>query len=376
MSVTGKTAAQGRSDRIEAFNAELAQLARERVLTLTPEQYRQVVDHHADLIARFREHYEIDRSRRERQLSWGMRIVSFLGALALAASVFFLFYQYWGWFATEAQVTILIAAPLLTLAGVIFIAARDRSGYFAKLAALVCFACFVLDIAMLGTIFNVRPSDGALLLWAAFAFLLAYAYDIRLLQVAGIVCISAYIGARTGTWSGMYWAYFGARPENFFPAALVLFALPFLVDHQRYTGFAATYRICAMLLLFVPMLILANYGGASHLDLSRESIEAIYQIAGFVLSAAFIGLGLRLGWNELVNTGTVFFVVFLYTKFFDWWWQAMPKYLFFLIIALTAIGFLMLLRRLRAYGSRNGIAAQPEAVSSSAVCSSSSSAPC
>jgi hypothetical protein len=362
MSVTGKTAAQGRSDRIEAFKAELAQMARERVLNLSPEQYRQVAEYHAGLLSRFSEDYEIDRSQREKQLSWGMRIVSFLGALALSASVFFLFHQYWGWFAPEAQVAILIAAPLFALAGVVFIASRDRSGYFAKLAALVCFACFVLDIAMLGAIFNVRPSDGALLLWAAFAFLLAYAYDIRLLQVAGIVCISAYIGARTGTWSGMYWAYFGARPENFFPAAAALFALPFLVDHRRYTGFAATYRIGAMLLLFVPMLILANYGGISHLDMSRGSIEAIYQIAGFVLSAIFIGFGLRLGWNEVVNTGAVFFVVFLYTKFFDWWWQAMPKYLFFLVIALTAIGFLMLLRRLRAYGS-NGIGAQPEAAS-------------
>lgn len=363
MSITGKTAAQRRSDRIEAFNAELAQLARERVLTLTPEQYRHVADYHAGLIARFGEDYEIDRSQREKQLSWGMRVVSFLGALALAASVFFLFHQYWGWFATEAQVFILIAAPLLTLAATVLIAARDRSGYFAKLAALVCFACFVLDIAMLGQIFNVRPSDGALLLWAAFAFLLAYAYDIRLLQVAGIVCISAYIGACMGTWSGAYWLYFGARPENFFPAAAVLFALPFFIDHRRYTGFSATYRICAMLLLFVPMLILANYGGASHLDLSRENVEALYQIAGFVLSAAFIALGLRLGWNEAVNTGTVFFVIFLYTKFFDWWWQAMPKYLFFLVVALTAIGFLMLLRRLRAYGSRDGAGAQPEAAS-------------
>ncbi len=32
-----------------------------------------------------------------------------------------------------------------------------------------------------------------------------------------------------------------------------------------------------------------------------------------------------------MNTGNVFFTIFLYTKFYDWWWDWMPKYLFFLL---------------------------------------------
>jgi hypothetical protein len=43
----------------------------------------------------------------------------------------------------------------------------------------------------------------------------------------------------------------------------------------------------------------------------------------------------------------VFFVVFLYTKLFDWWWDAMPKYVFFFVLALVAMLFLLVLRRLR-----------------------------
>lgn len=358
MSVDGKAAAQQRSDRIDAFGAELAQLARDGVLTLTPEQRRAVGDYHAALLAQYGEAYEIDRSRQEKQLSWGMRIVSFLGALALAASIFFLFHQYWGWFSTAVQVVVLIGAALLSLGATVLIGARDRSGYFVKLAALVAFACFVLDIAMLGQIFNIIPSDKALVLWAAFAFLLAYAYDIRLLQVAGIVCIVAFLSAQVGTWSGAYWIHFGWRPENFFPAAALLFVLPHYIDHRRYTGFAAVYHVSAMVVLFLPMLILANYGVVSYLDADRSIIEGAYQIAGFVLSAAFIALGIRRGWGEVVNTGTVFFVIFLYIKFFDWWWEAMPKYLFFLIIGLTAVLFLAVLRRLR----RRGDGSSPEAV--------------
>ena len=60
------------------------------------------------------------------------------------------------------------------------------------------------------------------------------------------------------------------------------------------------------------------------------------------------------GWPEVVNTGNVFFVVFLYTKFYQWWWEWMPKYLFFLVIGLTAILMLLVFKRLR-----NGTSGEP-----------------
>ena len=49
----------------------------------------------------------------------------------------------------------------------------------------------------------------------------------------------------------------------------------------------------------------------------------------------------------MVNTGVTFFVIFIYTKFFDWWWDVMPKYLFFLVLGLVAILSLVILKRLR-----------------------------
>lgn len=359
MTTPTKTTAQQRADRIKAFNAELAHLAQDNILALTPEQRRAVDDYHAGLLAQYSAAYDIDKTQQEKQLSWGMRIVSFLGALALAASVFFLFYQFWGRFSTTAQVATLIAAALLSFVATVLIAVKDRSGYFAKLGALVCFACFVLNIALLGQIFNITPSDNALILWAALAFLLAYAYDIRLLQVAGIACVAAFISARVGTWSGMYWIYFGERPENFFPAAVLLFAIPHVIDHRRYTGFTAAYHVCAMLVFFIPVLILANVGAISYLNIDHKLIEGGYQLAGFVLSAAAIALGIRKAWGEVINTGTVFFVIFLYTKFFDWWWESMPKYLFFLVLGLTAILCLLILKRLRGYGRNTGQGATP-----------------
>jgi hypothetical protein len=45
--------------------------------------------------------------------------------------------------------------------------------------------------------------------------------------------------------------------------------------------------------------------------------------------------------------GALAFVAFLYVKLHSWWWDWMPKYLFFLLIGLTAIGLLYVFRRLR-----------------------------
>jgi uncharacterized membrane protein len=103
-------------------------------------------------------------------------------------------------------------------------------------------------------------------------------------------------------------------------------------------------------------LVLANWGQASYLNLDPDVIEGGYQVFGFVGSAAAIWLGARRHWPEVVNTGVIFFVIFLYTKFFDWWWEIMPKYLFFLVLGLTAVLLLFIMRRLRAKGLFGGSA--------------------
>jgi uncharacterized membrane protein len=346
MRINSKSEAQQRVDQIGQFQAELRLLEQEAVLSLDEQQRRAVEQYHGELMAQLAATFDVDSSLREKRLSLGMKIASFLGALGLAASLFFLFYQFWGFLSTGVQVVILVAAPFVGMAATIYFARREKTGYFSKLAGLATIACFVLNLSMLGQIFNITPSPNAFLVWALFAVILAYASDARLLLAAGILAFAAFLSAKVGTWSGCYWIYFGVRPENFFPAAVLIFLVP-LLPHTRVSGFAVIYRVLAMLLLFLPMLVLANWGAVSYLTLDNDSIEVIYQIAGFVLSAAAIWLGIRKGWQDAVNTGNVFFTIFLYTKFFDWWWDLMPKYLFFLVVALTAILMLLVFKRLR-----------------------------
>jgi uncharacterized membrane protein len=355
MRESSKSDAQQRADQIRQFQAELDIIEKENVARLEDHQRAAISRYHRELLLSLAKIFDIDANHREKQLSLGMRIASFLGAIGLAASVFFFFYQFWGKFSTNTQVFVLISAPLITLAGTIMAARLEATGYFSKIAGLVCIACFVLNLVMLGQIFNITPSENAFLVWSVFAFLLAYATDARLLLAAGIVSFACFLTMQAGTWFGCYWLDFGERPENFFPSAIILFVIPAIVSHKRFSGFDVIYRVFAMLLFFLPVLILSNWGAVSYIYMDNDIIEGMYQVVGFVFSAGTIWIGLKKNWPDAVNTGNVFFVIFLYTKFYDWWWETMPKYIFFFIIGLTAILALLIFKRLR-YAARHFVA--------------------
>ena len=354
MQVKSKVAAQQRVDQVRHFQAEVELLAADGVLNLSAEQHDSLQAYHGRLLRELAADFDVDVNRREKQLSLGMKVASFLGALALAASVFFLFYQFWGRFSQLMQVLVLVSAPLIGLGLTMLLAGREKTGYFSKLFGLVTLACFVLNLTMFGQMFNITPSPNAFLVWALLALLIAYAADARLLLAFGILCLAAFLSARTGSWAGCYWLHFGERPENFLPVALLLFAVP-LIPHHRFSGFAPIYRVFAMLLFFLPLLILADWGRLSYLALDPSTIEAIYQLAGFACSALAIWFGIRQGQAEVVNSGNVFFTIFLYTKFYDWWWDWLPKYLFFLLIGLSAILVLLVFKRLRAQVSSDRV---------------------
>src|SRR5262249_21659227 len=122
------------------------------------------------------------------------------------------------------------------------------------------------------------------------------------------------------------------------------------ISHDRHPSFPPIYRVFGAVGVFVPVLILSNWGSGSRLNWEAHTVQGFYQIAGFTLSAALVWLGVRRGWKDAVNTGLTSFVVFLYAKLFDWWWDSMPKSLFFFVLALIALLILVVLRRVRRDG--------------------------
>ncbi len=339
---------QERADRLHIFRRELEELERQKALELTPEQ-RARLDAHLDRTLReLAAQFDIDTSDSQRQISLGMRIASVLGGLALCAAVVLFFARYLGLWPTWAQVAVLAAAPLLLTLGAQYAARREKTLYYAALVSLVASAAFVLDLSVLGSIFNLTPTPNALAVWGLFGLALAYHFGLRLLLAAGLVSILGWLTASTSFWRGFWWLEFDRRPEDVMLAGLVLAAVPFAVRHARLPDFPAVYRLVGLMAFFVCILILSANGSRSYLPWEPRTVERAYQVFGLAASAGAVWLGIRRNWTGVVNLATAFFTIFLFVRLIDWWWKWMPKYLFFLLVGVIAIALVAMFKRLRA----------------------------
>jgi hypothetical protein len=279
-----------------------------------------------------------------------MRIASLLGAIALSAAVFLFFYRIWGVLSTGAQVSLLVAAPLLAITLTELAHRYDRSRDFVFIAAVIACACIVLDVIMIGDIFAITDSPGALAIWGAFALALGYAYELRLPVAAGLVAALAFIAGAALAARGIEWTAFTQRPEAFLPTAAAVAAAGALTPAVSGKRYAQTYRLVGLGVLLFALWLLSLEAGLSALPWRSTPIKAFYQVLGFTTSAFATAVGLRRAWTDATYAGAAGFVVFLYTKFFQWWWDWMPAYLFFLIVGAVAIGMIVLLRKFRLRG--------------------------
>ena len=347
--------AQSQADRIRILREELAALEGSGVLTLNPEQ-RLAFDRWSEsTLQRLAARFDVDTTASQKNLSWGMRIASTLGGLALCAAVVLFFNRYWGYLTTSLQVGIAILAPLAALAATEWVARRERTLYFAGLLALVALACFFMNLAVVGSAFNMVSTEGSLLAWGVFAMLLAYRYGLRPLLVAGLGLLVMWASALLTTRLGHNWMQFGERPEHFALAGLLVFLAPLVIAHRRNADFPAVYRLAGLLAFFIPLLMLASYGDNSHLPFAVEAIEQLYEVAGLLAASGAVALGIRRHWNGVVNCAAVFFVVFLYSRLHRWFWDLLPKYLFFALIGAIAIALVFGFRRLRERMKQEGV---------------------
>jgi uncharacterized membrane protein len=338
---------QQRADRLRTFQRELAELEREGVIELTPEQRARLDAHIEKTMAVLASQFDVDTTESQRQISLGMKIASALGGIALCAAVILFLARYMGYWPTPLQVSVLVAIPILLTIGAEFAARREKTLYYAALISIVAFAAFVANLSMLGTIFNLAPTPNALAVWGLFGLALAYHFGIRLVLAAGLVSMLGWITATMNSWRGWWWVEFERRPEEVMLAGLLLAAIPLFIKHGGRQDFPAVYRLVGMIAFFVTMLFLSAQGQYSYLPMEDKVVEHFYQMFGVIAAAGAVWIGIRRGWSGVVNTGTAFFTIFLFFRLIDWWWDWMPKYLFFLLIGLVALGLVAVFKRLR-----------------------------
>lgn len=336
-----------RIERIRMFQEELAQLEQEGALVLTREQ-RSSLDVHLDCaLSGLQEQLGVDSTDPVKRVSWGMKVTALLGGAALLAAAVLFVHRFWGELPTTIQVIVLTLAPLGLLAATSMMSARGVSRYYVGLLSLAAGVVFVMELNALGSVLNLEDSPQALLAWGLFALLVAYAHGLRLLLGVGLVLLGIYSAALVSNLQGYDWIAFPMRAQLLIPGALVLYAIPWFTMRRGNPDFDLVYRACGAVIGLGALLLLSTVGDLCCGDVRPGMVAAMYQIGGLCLSGGVVFHGLRLGQRGLVNLGAAGFLVFLFIRLHSWWWQWMPKYLFFLMIGLIAIGLLLVFRRLQ-----------------------------
>jgi hypothetical protein len=338
--------AQQRAHQIRAFQAELAALKAAGVSPLTPEQESELAAYHERVLGRLAAEFDIDRSDAAGQLSRGMRLVSFFGAIALTAAIYSLVERFWGRLDLREQVFLLAAFPLMALVGVELSARRERTLYIASLFALVAYGTFWLAVGVLSWRLNIPVTPGVIWAGAIFGFGLAVPYRFRLVLAVALGALAVAMAATMFSVAGVEWPEVFARFDPLMCAGFSLLLLaPALSQLDR--GFAAVTRLVAVGIGLLGLLVLSAAGTSSLVPINASAIEVIYQVVMLVVCIGLLVVAVRRGWNESVSLVSVALALFLLMRYVDWFWNLLPRFLFFLTLAALSFAWLWAMRRMR-----------------------------
>jgi uncharacterized membrane protein len=334
----------------------------------------------------------------ERKLGRGVTILINLGAIVLAAGLLTFFASNWIEFERAAKIASLFVLTLFFyLVG--FELTPDGRWDFPKLGlALIFLGCvmFGVDILLSALIYDLTARHAwALLIDTAVWLAVAYTVRSRLVLFLGLIGVVSWFGAEVGYLWGGYWIYLG-RPFHFIGLGACLLAAAGVHAWRGQRRFAAPYAVVGLLLIYLSALILSIfdlqrefravdwqapasvwimlYGpyllavGALafiHLRWQRTALtDPPVLLVGFALllmvlvsmiawtpghrefwfvllltlfSAAGIYLGIAWESAIFLNISLVFFALNLYTRFYEYFWDAMPKSLFFMLGGATLI---------------------------------------
>jgi uncharacterized membrane protein len=225
-------------------------------------------------------------------------------------------------------------------------ARRERTLYIASLFALVAYGTFWLTVGILGELLNVPITP--IFIWAGVVFgvSLAIPYGFRVVLGGALTAVAVAAAATMFQFGGYEWPEALERPELLGMAAfsLLLLAAPL---GQLDRGFPPVVRLVSLTIALGALLVLSVSGDSSLLPVRRAVAERIFQALMFLACVAALAVSIRRGWRESIHLVSVMLALFLLSRYLDWFWDLLPRYVFFLILAVLAFASLLLLRRIR-----------------------------
>ena len=334
----------------------------------------------------------------ERKLGRGVTILINLGAIILAAGLIIFFASNWIEFGRAGKVSSLLLLTLFFYVVGFELTEAGRWHFPALGLALVFLGCvmFGVDILLLALIYDLTAEHAWSLLldwlvWLAVAYLLRS----RLILFLGLIGITAWFGVEVGYLWGGYWIYL-SRPFHFIGLGACLAALAAIHAGRGDRRFAAPYALVGLLLIYLSTLVLSIFDLQREfraVNWRAPGLVWVMMYAPYVMAAAALafihvrwrrtrlmdppvlavlfllilmvlstfiawlpghrefwfillltlltsaGIYLGVAWESpvVLNTSLVFFAINVYTRFYEYFWDAMPKSLFFIIAGATLI---------------------------------------
>ena len=196
------------------------------------------------------------------------------------------------------------------------------------------------SIAWLGAALGSESRHFSLLLALAAGVyaVIAVAMNSALVWIFALFSLGSWLGAETGYVSGWGAYWLGMN----YPARFVLYggalvaAQYFMARFPRFAGFQRPTLSTGLLFLFVSLWMMSIFGNDGLVDGEWRAAGRAELFLWCALFAAAAGVSLWLGIRRddmmLRGYGAVFLAINVYTRFFENFWNAMNKGLFFLIL--------------------------------------------
>ena len=197
-------------------------------------------------------------------------------------------------------------------------------------------------IAYLGKTFdNGSGHYSILFLVSVFVYgVLAHRMSSRLIWLFALVSLGSWFGTETGYQTNWALYFLGMN----YPLRFVLFGLllvgacHLLKGKKWFVYFWELTYVIGMLYLFMSLWLLSIFGNYGSLDTwwQIKQISLFYWgIISAVIAAMFLLYGLKSKDVIAREFGITFLIIFLYTKYFEYFWDHTNKTLFFGILALS-----------------------------------------
>jgi hypothetical protein len=345
--------AQQRVHQIEAFRRELAQLDADGIVTLDAAERQAVATYHEALLQRYAEQFDVDRTAAAGRLSRGMQLASFFAAATLTAAIYSLVARVWGRLDFPMQATLLCLFPLAALIGVELSARRERTLYVAALFAVVAYGTFWLAVVVIGNLVNVPLTPIVIWTGVLFGLALALAYGFRVILAGALAALIVALAGSMIQAAGIPWTVAFERPDLITALAFGLLALAAPLG-RAHRAFGPATRLTGLVAGFGGLLLLSTFD-ISLLPASARATNAVYQVLMLLVSVIVLVLGVKRQMSETVRVAAVALTLFLLVRYADWFWDLLPAYAFFFLLAALAFGWLLAMRRIRGRLARRAV---------------------